>query len=123
MPVIQDEISGKLKPAFETPEEFAAKFEEFCELVDGDEKRPTMSELAWFMGFASRQSIYDYRKKEGFEYISNRIILFCERHLENQLFDGRGDGGLVFALKQFGWHDKQQIEHSEKVIDTGENEW
>jgi hypothetical protein len=37
--------------------------------------------------------------------------------------NGRGDGGIVFALKNFGWTDKQQIEHSEKIIDSGEHEW
>ena len=30
----------------------------------------------------------------------------------------------IFNMKnRFGWRDKQEIEHSEKVTDTGESEW
>lgn len=106
-----------------TPEQFEQKFIEYCEHCDTVDEKPTASGLAWFMGFASRQSIWEYRSKPGYEYIANRAMLFVEKGYEQQMAQGRGDGGIVFALKNFGWSDKQEIEHSEKVVDSGENEW
>ena len=35
-----------------------------------------------------------------------------EGSYEQQLADGRGDGGIVFALKQYSWTDKQELEHT-----------
>ena len=113
---IQDKKTGQMKGTtgmYETPEDFAAKFEEYCQHCDENEnEKPTMSGLAWFMGFSSRQSLWEYRKKEGFEYIANRIALFVEKGYEQQMAQGRGDGGIVFALKNFGWTDKQELDHT-----------
>jgi hypothetical protein len=97
---------------FETPEEFDAAFEAYCQDCDDRQEKPTMSGLAWFMGFASRQSIWEYRKKPGFEHVANRAALFVEKGYEQQLAQGRGDGGIVFALKNFGWTDKQDVNHT-----------
>ena len=36
-----------------------------------------------------------------------------EGEYEQQLANGRGDGGVVFALKNFGWTDRQEIQHSD----------
>jgi len=36
---------------------------------------------------------------------------------------GQNPTGSIFGLKNFGWSDKQSIELSEKVQDSGENEW
>lgn len=122
----QDPKTGRMMgraPKYETPEAFAEAFESYCLHCDQTEDEPTASGLAWHMGFASRQSVWEYSKKEGYEYIAKRALLFVEKGYEQQMAKGRGDGGVVFALKNFGWSDKQEIEHSEKVVDSGENEW
>ena len=50
---------------------------------------------------------------------------FIEKYAEQQLANGRGDAGVIFWLKQFGWSDKQEFDHrssdssmSPKEIDT-----
>jgi hypothetical protein len=94
-----------------TPEEFKEAFEAYCEHCDATQERPTISGMAFHMGFASRQSVYDYAKKEGYEYLAKRATLFVEKGYEQQVADGRGDGGIVFILKNMGWSDKQEIDH------------
>lgn len=107
------ERKGGQRPMYDSPEKFKEKFEEYCDHCDASEgkERPTMSGAAWYMGFASRQSMYDYEKKEGFSHVVNRVKLFIERHYEQQVAQGRGDGAVVFMLKNFGWSDKQEIDH------------
>lgn len=95
-----------------TPKQFAAGFEEYCALCDEKGRHPTASGLAWHLGFASRQSLHDYKKDPDYAEIVGRAMLFVECGYEQQLADGRGDGGIVFALKNFGWSDKQELDHT-----------
>jgi hypothetical protein len=101
-------------------EELSAAYMEECREKD---EPLTITGLALALGFASKQSIYDYLKDDDYKYAMGRAHLRVENSYEMQGAKGRGDGFLVFTLKQFGWSDKQEIEHSEKVVDTGENEW
>ncbi len=69
---------------------------------------PTITGLALYLGFASRQSFYDYEKKNGFAYIIKRARLFIECEYEEQLQAGNTIGA-IFALKQMGWADTQEL--------------
>jgi hypothetical protein len=69
---------------------------------------PTISGLALFLGFASRQSFYDYEKEEGFSYTIKRARLFIESEYEEQLQFGNVTGA-IFALKNLGWKDKSEV--------------
>ena len=66
---------------------------------------PTITGLCLHAGFASRQSFYDYEKKEGFSYIIERARTFIEKHYEELLQVGN-TSGAIFALKNMGWIDK-----------------
>lgn len=70
---------------------------------------PTISGLCYYLGFASRQSFYDYEKREAFSYTIKRARLFIEQHYEEMLQVGNTTGA-IFALKNFGWSDKQDID-------------
>ena len=72
---------------------------------------PTISGLAHYLGFESRQSFYDYELKEEFSYTIKRVRLFIEQHYEEMLQTGNTTGA-IFALKNFGWKDKQEVEQS-----------
>ena len=88
-----------------------------------DEEPTTITGLSIALGFSSRQSIYDYEKRPAYKHVVARAKLMVEHGYEKQVAKGRGDGGIVFILKNMGWSDKQEIEHSEKVTDDGANEW
>ena len=81
----------------------------------------TITGLALYCGFASRQSFYDYEKKEGkkaeeFAYTIKRARAFIEQEYE-MLLQTVGGSAVIFALKNFGWEDKNKVEHT--ISDLG----
>lgn len=68
---------------------------------------PTISGLCYFLGFESRQSFYDYEKKEEFSYTIKRARLFMQKEYE-QMLQGQNCTGAIFALKNMGWSDKTE---------------
>ena len=95
---------------YKSPSELNGKIEEYFNSVD-EEIDITITGLVLFIGFSSRQSFYDYEKKEGYAYTIKKARLRIENSYEKSL---RKDGktGDIFALKNFGWRDKQEHEHS-----------
>ena len=91
------------------PEAFAKKVDQYFE----EEKLPTWSGLALYLGFESRQSLEDYKKKDGFTYPIKKALLTIEKYYE-QSITGKNPAGAIFALKNFGWKDRQEVqnEHS-----------
>lgn len=74
----------------------------------------TITGLAYELGFESRQSFYDYEAKPEFTYTVKRARLFIENDYEKQLQIGNTTGA-IFALKNFGWTDKQEVDLSGSV--------
>jgi len=115
---------SKTKPLIiSTPEEFQEKVKDFFEMCLEHDKPATASGLAYALGFSSRQSLYDYRQREEFKSAVDRAMLFIESGYEMQMAMGRGDGGIVFALKNFGWTDKTQQEISGPNGGAQEHSW
>lgn len=78
-------------------------------------KPPTITGLAYHLGFVSRQSIYDYEgRNDEFSYIIKRARLCCERFAEEMLYTGK-PVGAIFALKNFGWKDERKLDHSGEI--------
>ena len=69
---------------------------------------PTITGLALFLGFESRQSVYDYEKNGLFSYTIKEARLRVENGYEKALLS-RNSTGAIFALKNFGWSDKQEV--------------
>lgn len=101
-----------MEAKFQTDEELRQKIEEFFKT----EKAPTVTGLAYYLGFASRQSFYDYEKNERHSYTIKRARLFMESVYEKALSKGNCTGA-IFALKNFGWSDKQEIEQNTTIKD------
>lgn len=96
-------------------------FEEDCQkMIDRyfseNKTKPTITGLALYMGFASRQSFYDYEKSGEFSYTIKRARLRIENKYEEALH-GTSPTGAIFALKNFGWTDKQEIEQKTTLKD------
>jgi len=99
-------------PKYKTPKELQEKFDNYVKECLEREKRPTISRAAYELGFASRQSLYDYENNVKFSYTIKRIKLFIESIYEENIEKG---AGFIFALKNFGWTDQQDIKHSGEV--------
>lgn len=78
---------------------------------DRQPESPTITGLALFLGFDSKQSLYDYKKKEEFSYPIKRALMVIENNYENALFS-QAPSGAIFALKNMDWSDKKEVEHS-----------
>jgi len=79
------------------------------EVIEREMPCPTITGLALYLGFESRQSFYDYEKRERFSYTIKRARTFIERVYE-QLLQIGNPAGAIFALKNFGWTDKNEYE-------------
>lgn len=87
---------------------------------------PTLSGLAFHLGFNSRQEFEEYESKGKFADRLKRARLqietFCEKKLHTQY-----TSGAIFALKNLGWADRVEtkpiesdhIAHKIEVIITG----
>ena len=94
-----------------TPEEFRKKVDAFFKHREKEGKPPTVSGLAIFLGFADRQSIYDYGSKKGevFACIVKEAIARIEDFAEQRILSGDGNAtGAIFWLKNHKWTDKTE---------------
>lgn len=100
---------------YDNPEEMQAVIDTFFE--SGEKK--TVTGLAFWLGFESRQSIYDYKENGDFSYIIKRALLKVEINYE-ELLQGQAVAGSIFALKNMGWQDTQTVnqKHSGNVGNT-----
>lgn len=117
-------------PKYETVEILQAAIDKYFKYIEGiftietdeDTGQPkkiwerypepaTITGLAYWLGFDSRQSIYDYKGRAGFSYTIKRARLRIEANYEKNL-SGQQPAGSIFALKNLGWNDKVQNEIS-----------
>ena len=77
----------------------------------------TVTGLAYHLGFASRQSFYDYEDNPIHSYTIKRARLFIEKEYEKCL--KTGNVGVIFALKNFGWVDKTEVDNTLQTKGSG----
>lgn len=71
--------------------------------------KPTVTGLALHLGFNSRQSLlnnegYSEEFLDAIKRAKLRIEIYYEEHLV-----GHNAAGSIFALKNFGWRDRQEL--------------
>lgn len=70
---------------------------------------PTISGLALWLGFESRQSLYDYQDRPEFSDTIKRATARIEDYAERILLNGNGSAtGAIFWLKNHKWTDKTE---------------
>jgi hypothetical protein len=95
-------------PLWDDPEAFDQAVDEFFK----DNKTPTWSGLALHLGFSSRDGLsYYHKEKPEFLHSIKKALARIESEYEKKLF-GQNVAGPIFALKNFGWKDKQEVEQS-----------
>jgi len=82
-----------------------------------DDKMPiTITGLCMALG-TFRDVLSDYGRGvydnvDDFSVAVKELKQVCENYAEKQVFIGKNQAGAIFALKNYGWKDNQQIEHS-----------
>lgn len=118
--------NGGRPPIYESPEAFANKLNQYIEYEDslkpidkasGQGKGVyTLEGAALFLGFATRDSMYDYAKKEEFSYIVNRFKLFLTDWNVKKLYWGGTFPGAMFWLKNWGGYTDETIQHQKQEV-------
>lgn len=112
---------------YETPEEMEKAIVQYFEHIKGEiryvknegtekeeviwkrkPERATITGLILYIGFECKNSFYDYEKREGFSILIKRAKAVIEKLYEERL-QGHNVTGAIFALKNLGWKDKQEI--------------
>ena len=102
---------------YDDAEELLKDIEQYFTDCLTSKERPTVNGLALFLGCASKQSLYDYAKDDRFSYPIKRALTMIECELEKRL-ENQSVSGIIFALKNMGWTDKVQTEHSGEIKQT-----
>lgn len=112
-----------------TPDEFRQLVDGYLdEIATGDTPRiPVINHFAMTIKVSREQLYKFYREnseyKEAYAELTQARDGMTEYYLVNPDESRRG-ASIIFASKNYlGMTDKQEIEHSEKVVDSGEHEW
>ena len=101
--------NGGRPPKYGSPEELEQSCIDYFEYCNKEGEKATITGLALFLGFCDRSSLSDYAEKKEFSHIIKRAKLVVENSYE--LSGGTID---IFALKNMGWSDKQEVDHTTK---------
>lgn len=99
-------------PLFNSPEQLEKAVDEY--IASCPKAELTITGMAMWLGFESRQSFYDYEKREEYSYIIKKARLAVENSYETSL-RSQSVTGAIFALKNMGWKDKVETELSGEV--------
>jgi hypothetical protein len=111
------------RPAlFKTPEALQEKVNEFFAMVEKEQEEdsnrtPGIAELAYYLGFESRQSLYDYEKRSNkFSYIIKRARLFIEKEYEKRLSGEKSNPTKwIYTLNAMGYPKDKTDSRSTRV--------
>jgi hypothetical protein len=96
---------------YNDPTELATQCEAYFAELEEQGEKPTITGLAYFLGFADKTTVYDYRDRPEFSHPIKRALLRVEMAYEKSL-QGQAVTGPIFALKNMGWKDKTETELS-----------
>jgi hypothetical protein len=106
--------AGGRPPLFKTKEELQEKLDAYKQYLLETGKPPTIAGLAYYTGI-DRQTIYNYSEKDEFFGIIKEFRNFVMMNYEELAID-KGNGGIVFLLKNYGYTDRQELEHSGEIV-------
>lgn len=98
---------------FQSVEDLDKKIDEYFTLCEEKKQKPLITELAYYLD-TSRETLCDYKEKDGFSDSLKKAKQRCEIILERNLIEGKvNPTGSIFNLKNnYGWKDKTETEHS-----------
>lgn len=95
-------------PKWSTPEELQKDIDNYFEVCKQTGEPLTITGLALALN-TYRDVLMDYQNKDEFSNTVKRAKQIIENAYEKRLIEN-GRAGDIFALKNFGWKDKQEIE-------------
>ena len=102
------ENKGGRPRIYTSPDDFDNMVDSYVVFCVEKEEPITWTGLALYLGFSHRRSIDEYQYYEGFSHSVKRAKTIVENAYEKKLHDAAASGA-IFALKNFGWTDKQEL--------------
>lgn len=118
-------------PMFKTAEQLQQKIDDYFtkgrnvrKIIEGkgvnlkttDVPVITITGLALYLGFCDRQSLYDMEDLPKFTCTVKKARCRVENNYEEMMQVNINPAGPIFALKNMGWKDKRETEHSGAII-------
>lgn len=97
-----------MRKIFDTPEQLEHELDEYFNNTPSEEI--TITGLCLHLGI-HKDTLYEYNKRDGYSTLVKMARLKVENAYEKSLRKN-GRTGDIFALKNFGWTDKQEHEVS-----------
>lgn len=94
---------------FKDAEALEARIAEYREYLKDNEKPPTIAGLAYWLG-VDRLTIYNYEKRLPFFNTIKKAREWVLSSYEESAADGKGGGGVIFLMKNYGYTDKQELD-------------
>ncbi len=110
METIQEKHAGGRPPKWSDPQEVQTLVDTY--FTDTKEEEWTITGLALALD-TYRSVLIDYQEKDEFSYTIKKAKEKIHNAYEKDLRK-KGRSGDIFALKNFGWSDKQEIDHTTK---------
>ncbi len=109
-------VRNTIKKLGGRPEIFQTQEELITQIVDyfNIEDKPTLSGLAYFIGI-DRETLYNYKKKDKFFGIVKKARDHIEYIYEQRLLYSDKPTGVIFALKNMNWTDRQEIQQKTEI--------
>jgi len=95
------------RPLVHTPQEVEERAAEYFATCEANETPLTITGLALALGMTSRRQLIEYSEREEFHNTIKDAKLRCEQFAEARLF-GNSPTGAIFALKNYGWSDRNE---------------
>lgn len=96
---------------FQNPGELESGLNDYLAHCEESGEPKTITGLCLFLGLSSRSALNDYADREGFGDVVARCKLSIEHAYECRLHGDGATAGAVFALKNFGWSDRREVDH------------
>jgi hypothetical protein len=95
-----------------SPEEMDRLVDNYIAMCRAADEPILLTGMILSLGLSSRDAFDEYLNYEGFSNPVKRAKMFVEMEYEKRLNTASAAAGPIFALKNFGWKDKQEVQHS-----------
>ena len=95
---------------FKSVEELQKKIDDYFYSCDEENEPITITGLALALD-TTRETLCDYEDKDEYSDTVKKAKLRVQHAYEKRLVK-RGNGGDIFALKNFGWKDKSEVDNT-----------
>ena len=99
---------------WDTPEDLQKQVDPYFQDCEDRGRYPPIAGLAYYCK-VDRHTIYNYKNKDEYFHIVKRAREYIEMELE-QFIMQKGNVGSIFIAKQYGYKDRQEIDHSSNDI-------